>query len=95
MLVNAVIYTFSADDADRAEAILRELRDAARQEPGCLRFDVARGNSDPTRFALYEVYADQAALDAHFATEHFQRLAVNGVRQLAKERVGHLCHPID
>jgi quinol monooxygenase YgiN len=94
MLVNAVIYTFSADDADRAEEILRELRDATRLEPGCVRFDVARSNSDLRIFALYEMYDDQAALDAHFASEHFQRLGINGVRTLAKERVGHLCHPI-
>jgi len=95
MLVNAVFYTFSAAEADRAGQILSELRDLTRKEAGCLRFEVARSNSDPRVFALYEMYTDQAALDAHFSSEHFQRLGINGVRMLAKERVGHLCHPID
>jgi len=33
-----------------------------------------------------EVYRDQEAVDAHAASEHFQRLVVNGVRPLAQGR---------
>jgi quinol monooxygenase YgiN len=46
-------------------------------------------------FVLYEEYTDRAALDAHLATDHFRQYGLNGVRLLAKERVAHLCHPID
>ena len=95
MLINAVMYTFPVDQADRAEAILHELRDATRLEPGCVRFDVARANEATNVFVLYEEYVDQTALDTHLATEHFDRLGRNGVRVLAQERVGHLCHPIE
>ena len=40
-------------------------------EPGCRRFEVYRVAGEPTRFVLFEIYADQAAREAHWATPHF------------------------
>ncbi len=94
MLVNAVIYTFPADTADEAEALLRELRDRSREEAGCIAYDVARGVDDANVFLLHEVWRDQAALDAHYAEEHFIRLGLNGVRKLASDRIGHRARAI-
>jgi quinol monooxygenase YgiN len=39
-------------------------------------------------FFLWEEYVDRASLETHRGTEHFTRLALNGVRKLAKTRVG-------
>jgi quinol monooxygenase YgiN len=47
---------------------------------------VGRSQEKPNVFALWEVYRDQAAVDAHRAAEHFARLVINGVRPLAQER---------
>ncbi len=85
MLVNAVLYTIPADKADEVGAILRELAAASRAEAGCLGFDAVRGE-DGTSFALFEKWRDQAALDAHYASEHFVRLGANGLRRLATGR---------
>lgn len=41
------------------------------QEPGVARFDVIREASDPTRFALLEVYRDAAAAASHKETPHY------------------------
>ncbi|MGB6986103.1 MAG: putative quinol monooxygenase [Candidatus Aquilonibacter sp.] len=86
MLVQSVHYTFKPEDADQAEAILRQLRDASRQEPGVVTFEVARSQERPNEFALYEEYRDQAALDAHAKTEHFDTFVINGTRKLAQAR---------
>jgi quinol monooxygenase YgiN len=94
MLIQAVRFTFAPEDGDQAEAIFRELRDASRAEAGVIAFDVARSAEKPEIFALWEVYRDRAALDLHTATDHFQRLVVNGVRRLAKERAGDILVPI-
>src|SRR4051794_40524794 len=40
MIVSAVQFTFAANDAAKAETLLREIRDASRKEPGVVRFDV-------------------------------------------------------
>jgi quinol monooxygenase YgiN len=46
---------------------------AAREtEPGCRQFDILRDPDDPTKLMLYEVYADEAAFEAHQKTPHFQ-----------------------
>jgi len=46
-------------------------RSAVRDEPGCYRFDVSRGIDNPSIIYLYEVYADEAALDAHREAPHY------------------------
>lgn len=94
MLIQSVRFTFAPEDTARAEAILRELVEPSRAEPGVISFDVARGVDQPNDFALWEVYRDRAAFDAHRASDHYQRLVVNGVRALAKERMGELLSPI-
>ena len=57
MIVSAIQFTFATKDADNAEKILREIRDASVKEPGVVRFDVARSSDDPNVFVLWEVYS--------------------------------------
>jgi (4S)-4-hydroxy-5-phosphonooxypentane-2,3-dione isomerase len=95
MLIQSIHYTFAPENAERAAVILKELRDLSRQEPGVVSFDVARSKDRPNVFALWEAYRDEAALKTHVDTEHFKRLAVNGVRPLAKERLGETVFPLE
>jgi autoinducer 2-degrading protein len=44
---------------------------ASLAEPGVLRFDVIRDQSDESHVVLVEVYRDQDAADAHKLTEHY------------------------
>jgi autoinducer 2-degrading protein len=94
MLIQSIHYEFAPEDADRVEEIFRELRDASRTEPGVIQFDVARSKEHPERFVLWEVYTDEASLQAHTQTEHFKRFAVGGVRPLAKNRNAENAVPI-
>lgn len=52
------------------EASLANAR-ATIREPGNLRFDVNQQADDPDRFVLYEVYRDEAAMQAHKETAHY------------------------
>ena len=45
----------------------------ARKEPGNVRFDVLQSREDPTKFTLFEVYADEDAAAEHKKTEHYLR----------------------
>jgi len=49
----------------------RENHLGTRSEPGNLRFDVLQTADDADRFMLYEVYRDQAALEAHQKQPHY------------------------
>lgn len=42
-----------------------------RDEPGCLRFNVLQDAEDENVYYFYEVYKDQAALEAHRAAPHY------------------------
>ena len=55
------------------EESLLDARGSVNAEPGCARFDVLQDREDPNRFYFYEVYADEAAVEAHLRTPHFQR----------------------
>jgi len=52
--------------------LLRHARTSLEAEPGCTRFDVFQESGDPALFLLIEVYADEAALDAHRVSAHFE-----------------------
>ena len=94
MIITSIQYTFAAKDADKAESLFQELRAASVKEPGVIRFEVGRSIEDPNVFALWELYRDKDAADAHRESEHFKRLVINGIRPLAKQRNAATVVPI-
>lgn len=64
--------TARPDTVADVRALLRDLLEPTRQEPGCLRYTLLHNPNDPTAFTFVEEWADAAALDAHFATAHVQ-----------------------
>jgi len=57
---------------DFLQAIEEDARGSREDEPGCLRFDVLQDGTDPHHYYFYEVYRDEAALEAHRAAPHYQ-----------------------
>jgi quinol monooxygenase YgiN len=56
------------------EAVAKELVSKVRaHEPGCLLYALHRSET-PNVYVFMERYADQAAVDAHRATDHFRSL---------------------
>jgi quinol monooxygenase YgiN len=53
------------------KAIEHDALGSERDEPGCLRFNVLRDEKDENVYYFYEVYKDQAALEAHRAAPHY------------------------
>ena len=66
------------------EATLGDARGSVGDEPECYRFDILKDASDPDLVHLYEVYKDQAAVDAHRKMPHYTRWAA----EVADWRVG-------
>ena len=44
----------------------------SRAEAGCISYSLYRSATEANRFFFFEEWADQAAIDAHFATPHFK-----------------------
>jgi quinol monooxygenase YgiN len=63
------------DKLDETLQAFESLVAATRAEDGCITYDVMRNVEDPHDIAFVEEWASAEALDAHFATEHFQAIA--------------------
>lgn len=57
---------------DAIEAALRLMVENSRAEPGNLRYDLFAHEGDAPAFELFELYADEAAVEAHRASPHYQ-----------------------
>jgi len=64
-----------AGKEDEAWERLKKMAEAVRaQEPGALAYLFHRAQEDPSQLVLFEVYADDAALQAHTQTPHMAGL---------------------
>lgn len=59
------------------------MMEASNKEDGCITYKFYSDLLNPRRFRLYEEWRDQAALDAHFASDHMAEFQ----KQLATFRV--------
>ena len=75
-VVLAVSWVATEGESDAVAELLRRLMPLSRAEPGCLQYDAHRDPDDERRFFIFERYVDQAALDAHAASRHFQELVL-------------------
>jgi autoinducer 2-degrading protein len=64
-----------------------------RDEPGCLRFNVLQDAQDANVYYFYEIYRDEAALEAHRGAPHYAvwRAAADA---LAAPPEATRCHPV-
>ena len=75
---------------DALAALITEQTAAVlKAEPGCLVYRLHRSAKDPELFLFYEVYRDEAALDAHRKSPHLaayrERREKNGLTEGAVE----------
>jgi len=75
-IVLVVRMTAQLNKAEELAEVLKELAVESRQEPGCELYIPTQDPENAHSFLLFEQYVDKAALDAHAASDHFQRLAV-------------------
>jgi quinol monooxygenase YgiN len=59
---------------DRLQEVIHEMTEPSRAEPGNRYYQAQRSPENPRLYFLYEQYEDEAAYEAHMASEHFTRL---------------------
>ena len=72
MVVIGVTLHVPLEKLDAFRPIMEALVLASRKDPGVLAYTFAVDILDPGLVRIFEVYTDQAALDAHTASPHFQ-----------------------
>jgi len=78
--------TFDQADRDAIDETLCHLSAASRKEPGCISYVPHFVEGEGCTVLIYEQYKDEAALEHHRATPHFQQYAIGGLYQKMKDR---------
>ena len=65
-------YRTTPEAAEDVKRLLAQHARMSEAEPGCQCFLVHQGADDAARFALYEVYDDLEAFEAHRNSDHFR-----------------------
>jgi (4S)-4-hydroxy-5-phosphonooxypentane-2,3-dione isomerase len=52
---------------------LKENGAATIKEAGCRQYDISQSASNPNQIFIYEVYENEAAVQAHRASDHFKK----------------------
>jgi autoinducer 2-degrading protein len=78
MLVQMVNIRVRPGQRDAFVEAFRINLEGSRREPGNLRFDLLNDPEDDHNFFVYEVFRDEAALEAHRFTDHY-RLCVAAI----------------
>ncbi len=60
------------DRVEETRGALAGLVGPTRSEPGCLSYELLQNREDPTEFVFVEEWRDEAALAAHFETDHIR-----------------------
>ena len=75
-------------------SMLGDARGSNNDEPGCLRFDVLQDTEDENKIHLFEVYEDEAAVDAHRNAPHFIKWREECADWFATENIRKLATPV-
>ena len=94
MIVLAVIWVARPGHEDEVANVFRKLETESRRESGCLMYIVHRQKDQPARFFIYEQYKDDAALQEHRDSAHFQEYAVKGLADIGDRVMGELYLPL-
>jgi quinol monooxygenase YgiN len=90
-----VNFTVAEENQEQAKVFIRKMQEHTRREPGCRLYIGHQSVEDPLRFVFYELYDDQAALDAHRASPHYAEFVTNGLLKLMATRILGQFHTVE
>lgn len=93
----AIAATWRAREGEEREVrrILETVAPLNRAEPGCRMFIVHESPDDPRTFFLYEQYDDEAAFQAHAASDHVRRHVLEDAVRRLDHRERTIYHTTD
>jgi autoinducer 2-degrading protein len=86
MIVLKVDLLVKPGSEEKCREIIRQLHEHSRKEPGCVQYVGHQSTEDPRKFMFYEVYKDEAALQAHRDSAHFKQYVIGGLDGIMEDR---------
>lgn len=72
--LNVFILLGDVERKDALKAVATELVEKSRHDKGCIAYDLFESATIDKHLMICETWASEKELEAHMATEHFQRL---------------------
>ncbi len=94
MIVLIVHMTMKPGTEEECIRLCRQMTEESRKEPGCVQYVAQQSRENPSSFAFYEQYVDEAALESHRASPHFKQFISGGVDALVESRTRELFVPL-
>jgi len=85
--INAVDLVVIPSEMPKFLEAIKENGANAVKEPGCREFNITVLANNPNHVFLYEVYDNEAALNAHRQTEHFKKYQAATANMIADRNV--------
>jgi quinol monooxygenase YgiN len=95
MIVLKVDMLVKPGTEEKCREYIRILQEHSREETGCVLYIGHQSIEDPRKFLLYEQYRDEAALQAHRDSPHFQQYVIGGLDTIMEQRSRDLYHTVD
>jgi quinol monooxygenase YgiN len=72
-VISAVDLEIAPPELEKFIEALKENGAATIKEAGCRQYDILQSASNPNQIFIYEVYENEAAVQAHRASDHFKK----------------------
>ena len=67
------------------QAVLENLVEPSRKEPGCLQYELLQNTDEPVEFTVLEAWDNIEAFNSHLESEHFRKAAAQLPEVVAAE----------
>ena len=71
-IISAMVFV-KPEKVDEFLEFTKELIEKSRAEEGCISYSLYQDPQDRSKFMFFEEWKNQAAIDFHFATDHFKK----------------------
>lgn len=80
---------------EKCRQLIHILQENTRKERGCVQYVGHQSTENPRRFFFYEVYKDEAALQAHRDASYFKQYVHGGLDPIMESRARELFTIVD
>ena len=95
MIVLKVDMLVKSGTEEQCKEYIRILQEHSRKEAGCVQYVGHQSTENPRKFLFYEVYRDQAALQAHRDAPYFKQYVNGGLDSIMESRTRELYAPVE
>ena len=71
-ITKRVTFIAKPDGIDKMKELLKAMVNPSKAEDGCIFYEIFQYKNKPEKFMAYESWRDEAALDGHKASAHYE-----------------------